>query len=100
LWTVGGLSPDAPAEKSIIPCLEPCALLLEFARKAARWEQEAAARPAPTAAEIQRLRQDAAQRLAQPDPGAPESDFDAPGNRRRLRFVLEKNGVALPPGVS
>ncbi len=41
LWSVAELDPDAPAEKSVIPCLEPCALLLEAARKAARAEQEA-----------------------------------------------------------
>lgn len=40
LWTVEGLSPDPAAQKSLIPCLEPCALLLEAARKAARLEQQ------------------------------------------------------------
>ncbi len=40
LWTVSGLAPDAAAEKSIIPCLEPCALLMESARKAVRSRQE------------------------------------------------------------
>jgi hypothetical protein len=36
LWTVTGLEPDRAVEKSLIPCLEPCAVLLELARKAAR----------------------------------------------------------------
>ena len=46
LWTVEGLAPDtpgksaAPSGKSEIPCLEPCAILLELARKATRIEQE------------------------------------------------------------
>lgn len=40
LWTVPGLLPDAAAEKSLIPCLEPCAVLMEAARKAVRTEQE------------------------------------------------------------
>lgn len=44
LWTVQGLAPDPAAEKSLIPCLEPCAVLLEFARKTMRIEQEAKAR--------------------------------------------------------
>ena len=43
LWSVQGLAPDAPGQKSLIPCLEPCALLLESARKAARLEHN----PAP-----------------------------------------------------
>jgi len=34
LWTVPTLHPDAPDAKSLIPCLEPCAVLLEWARKA------------------------------------------------------------------
>ena len=36
LWTAEGLAPDAAEEKSLIPCLEPCALLLESARRFAR----------------------------------------------------------------
>jgi hypothetical protein len=95
LWTVGNLAPDTTAEKSVIPCLEPCALLLELARKAGRWEQEAAARPSPAPAELARLSQEHAERLQHPEPGLPESDFDSPNNPRRLRFFLERNRVAL-----
>ncbi|MDB6023632.1 MAG: hypothetical protein JWQ04_3489 [Pedosphaera sp.] len=40
LWTVPGLAPDAAAAKSLIPCLEPCAVLMESARKAMRAGQE------------------------------------------------------------
>jgi hypothetical protein len=40
LWTVNGLEADRVEEKSEIVCLEPCAMLLEVARKAARIEQE------------------------------------------------------------
>jgi hypothetical protein len=40
LWSVDGLAPDAPEQKSIIPCLEPCAILLELARKTVRQEQK------------------------------------------------------------
>lgn len=40
LWTVPGLEPDAAEAKSLIPCLEPCAILMEAARKALRAEQE------------------------------------------------------------
>ncbi len=36
LWSVDGLAPDSSGEKSLIPCLEPCAILLEFARKTTR----------------------------------------------------------------
>jgi hypothetical protein len=40
LWTVAGLEPDGAGEKSVIPCLEPCAVLLEMARKAVRAGQQ------------------------------------------------------------
>lgn len=33
LWTVAGLEPDSASSKSMIPCLEPCAVLLDQARK-------------------------------------------------------------------
>ncbi|HEX4646372.1 MAG TPA: DR2241 family protein [Verrucomicrobiae bacterium] len=39
LWTAPGVGPDSAAEKSLIPCLEPCAILLETARQAMRLEQ-------------------------------------------------------------
>jgi hypothetical protein len=39
-WNVEGLPPDAPAAKSAIPCLEPCAILLEFVRKTARFKKD------------------------------------------------------------
>jgi hypothetical protein len=79
LWTVDGLKPGDADQKSVIPCLEPCALMLEFARKAARLEQN----PAPPS--------------GQPVPDVAEGDFDAPNNPRRLRFVLEKQALAFKP---
>lgn len=42
LWTSGQISTDPPEKKSAIPCLEPCALLLESARKEVRALQDAA----------------------------------------------------------
>jgi hypothetical protein len=81
LWSVQGLEPDAAGRKSLIPCLEPCALLLEFARKVARLEQNAA----PPSEE--------------PVADAVESDFDAPNNPRRERFGLEKQALSAKPAV-
>jgi hypothetical protein len=46
LWTVDGLPPDPPAAKSVLPCLEPCAILLESARKTARAGQDECAQQA------------------------------------------------------
>jgi hypothetical protein len=41
LWTSGEIPTDPPQIKSAIPCLEPCAILLEAARKEVRMLQEA-----------------------------------------------------------
>jgi len=81
LWSVEGLEPDAAGLKSIIPCLEPCALMLEFARNVARLEQNTA----PPSEE--------------PMADAAESNFDAPNNPRRLRFSLEKQALAIKPAL-
>ena len=45
LWTSGEIPTDAPDKKSAIPCLEPCAILLENARKEVRALQEAERKP-------------------------------------------------------
>jgi hypothetical protein len=92
LWTINGFlpAPDSVSEKSLIPCLEPCAILLEFARKIARLEQEEKSRPAAAPGQIARLRDEAAEGLRNPDWTIAESDFNAPHNPRRLRFILEK----------
>lgn len=75
MWTVAGLEPDRAVEKSIIPCLEPCAVLLEFARQAVRLEQAEKS----GAEDVE-------------DSGGPvrEADFSSPGNPRRQQWVLEK----------
>jgi len=81
LWSVEGLEPDQAGQKSMIPCLEPCALMLEFARKVARLEQNAAPPSLEPVADVA------------------ESNFDAPNNPRRMRFVLEKQALAVKPAL-
>jgi hypothetical protein len=76
LWSVEGLAADRPEQKSIIPCLEPCALMLEFARKVVRMEQGVG----PESEE--------------PGADAAEANFDAPNNPRRARFKFEKQAIA------
>lgn len=104
LWTVGGLSPDAPAGKSAIPCLEPCPILLEFARKAVRIDQEEKLQPAIPVADLETLKEALEFALSTPTVVEREADFGAASNPRRQRLVLEKlNGLlvdarALRPG--
>jgi len=90
-WTIECLPPDSVAEKSRVPCLEPCALFLEFARKAARWEGEEKVPVSLSASELASLKQ--VLRNAQDPPfaaGAREADFDNAANPRRLQWILEK----------
>jgi hypothetical protein len=95
LWMVAGLAPDAAGDKSMIPCLEPCAVLLEFARTAMRLEQEEKARLELAPGEIRSLQAALETTLRQPDATLREADFSAAGNPRRLRLLLEKIHSAL-----
>ena len=95
LWTVNGLAPDTVEEKSLIPCLEPCAILLEFARKTVRMEQEVKAQIELSPEEVATLAAALQIALAHSEGAGREADFDAPANPRRLRMVLEKL-AALP----
>lgn len=90
LWTVEGLEPDGPLEKSVIPCLEPCAILLEFARRAVRIQQEEEGKPDPQTPDATALAEALERALANPDPSIREADFANPLNPRRLRLALEK----------
>jgi hypothetical protein len=89
LWSVDGLSEDAPASKSSIPCLEPCAILLELARKSARIEQEEKFPLELSKSEIESLL-DAAAKLASSQIGGRAADIASSTNPRRLQLLLEK----------
>ena len=97
LWTVDGLAPDAANAKSIIPCLEPCAVLMEFARKAVRIEQEER-KPAVTLApsEVASLLVALETALAHPPPGQREADLSAADNPRLLLLLREKLQAFAP----
>lgn len=90
LWTADGLASDPAERKSLIPCLEPCAVLLEFARKAMRIEQEDKWNLPLSSGEIATITAALEIGLAHPDPAVREADFNAPANPRRLQLVLEK----------
>jgi len=90
IWTVNGLTPEAVEEKSLIPCLEPCAVLLEFARKAMRMEQEKRLKLELSPSEAVTLAVALRTALAHPDTRLREADFDTAGNPRRFQLLLEK----------
>ena len=90
LWTVEGLPPDGAAEKSLIPCLEPCAILLEFARTVVRLEQNEPFRAPESADERQALAVSLEQTARTQAGEIREADFSAPANPRRAQWLLEK----------
>ena len=89
LWTVEGLEPDRFDAKSAIPCLEPCAVLMEFARTAARLEQRSTA-PVTLAADEVKAVGTLLEGQIQVGSAIREADFSAPENPRRLQLILEK----------
>lgn len=95
LWTVGNLPTDAAGEKSVIPCLEPCAILLEFARQVARIEQEAKTSLELSESERGTLRVALEHAIEIPRAESKEAEMNDPGNPRRLKLMLEKIGTAL-----
>jgi hypothetical protein len=85
LWTVSGLAPDDENEKSAIPCLEPCAIMLEFARKVMRMEQETM-----NQSESETLMAALEHAIKHPPAGLREAAFDEPLNPRRVELLLNR----------
>jgi hypothetical protein len=88
-WTVKGLPPDAASGKSLVPCLEPCALFLDLARLAVAHEDVPA--PVPDNGQQEAL----VRAVETPDPAVPAADFEHPANPRRARWLLERHVLAL-----
>ncbi len=81
LWSIKGLPPDSPEEKSRIPCLEPCAILLEFGRKVMRLEQQNF---------IATEENESTKSGGETTGDIREADFDNPRNPRRSQLTIER----------
>lgn len=90
LWTVSNLPTDGYEEKSAIPCLEPCALLLEFARRAQQLEKDPERSIPLRTGEVATLRACVDHALNRPDPAIREGDTASPLNPRRLRLLRNR----------
>jgi hypothetical protein len=90
LWTVPGLASDSSAEKSTIPCLEPCAILLELARKTARIEQEDKLSVQFSRSEMQSFLAAVQDTLENSPASDRAGNIAAAANPRRLQLLLEK----------
>ncbi len=89
-WTVESLSPDLPEEKSLIPCLEPCAVLLEFARRTVRMNQEPKSNLELSKSELETIADALTSASQTPDAGEREADFNSPRNPRRIQLLKER----------
>ncbi len=96
-WTVDGLNPDdTQAGKSSIPCLEPCPLILELARRGRRLEQEARTLVPMVADDVTTLVQALDVVLTQPTETVREGDLADPANPRRIRLLRDRLAGLLP----
>ena len=100
VWTVEGLPPEGPESKCDIPCLEPCALLLEFARRTVRQEQDTPRTLTLGSGDWETLQAALAWAVEHPDPRVREGDTSAPANIRRLQRVLARLGEAAPHSIT
>ena len=96
LWTIDGLEQDPAGLKSVIPCLEPCALALELSRRAMRLEQDEKVTVRISIGDLATLAASLDLALAHPSPGVREGDSGHPANPRRILLLKEKLLPYLP----
>lgn len=89
MWSVEGLDADPPGTPSVIPCLEPCPVFLELARKAARLEQEDKVALSLGAGELETVLAALATGAARTG-NQREADFGDALNPRRLQMLWTK----------
>jgi hypothetical protein len=100
LWTVTGLEPDPAPAKSVIPCLEPCAVMLEFARRAYRIQQGPAHTVTLHEDELATLHAALEIAVHHPPGDVREGNTAAPANPRRVQLLREKLAGLHPAGAA
>jgi hypothetical protein len=100
LWSVAGLESDSPLNKSLIPCLEPCAILLEYARKSMRIEQEQKDAVLLGPSEVASIKAALEDGIDAKSTSSSEADASDPSNRRRLQLLLIKLKKNELPAIS
>jgi hypothetical protein len=97
LWTVGDRPPEEASTKSVVPCLEPCALVLELARRAQKSSvSEERCSVTLTVGDLALLDTLFDVALDHQDPGLREGDLSSPANPRRILLLREKLLPWLP----
>lgn len=97
LWPAPQLPEDTLEQKSLIACLEPCALLLECARTTFRMEQKDKLTLSLSPDDAEAVRAALRRALAHPADDVREADFSSPENPRRIQLALQKVESVLSP---
>lgn len=90
MWEVPGMPSDG-VDKGALPCLEPCAVLLEFVRRAVRMEAEPRREVVLGGSDLETLAAALEAAVSAPArPGARVGDLADPANPRRFGLLLAK----------
>lgn len=95
LWSAPGLDEDGEENKSVIPCLEPCAPLLEFSRTVMRAEQAGRLDGKLTIDDGETMRRALVRARENPVDDARAADFGSPDNPLRVQLALSRLEAAL-----
>jgi 4Fe-4S iron-sulfur cluster binding domain/DR2241 stabilising domain len=99
LWGVGVIEAETEPVKSAVPCLEPCALLLELARRAHRLGQEERATLNLGEGDLATFAAALDIAVGHTDPLLREGDLGDPAHPRRILLLREKLLPWLPAPV-
>ena len=104
IWEVPGLTPDSPAQASLVPCFEPCGTMMEMARRMAKSQQALPISVRLLPDELESALSAVRQLLQSGSIDSREGDLAAPDNPRRLRLLeaslqgaLEAAPTVRPP---
>lgn len=97
-WTFDGDTPDGDGDPSIIPCLEPCAPLLELARIQAKASQTPPIELEFSDREIDVIKAALESGLHHPPADLREGEVYNTRNPKRIRIVLSKLNAILESG--
>lgn len=97
VWTVGDRPPESEEGKTEVPCLEPCALVMELARRTEKAiTSEERSQLSLTQGDLAIIDLLIESALRHPDPSLREGDLSALGNPRRILLLRERLLPWLP----
>lgn len=98
LWPAADLPCDTASQKSLIPCLEPCALLLEMSRRSLKCDREVLQALPMGAEEVATVRAALERALRDSKGEGRQADFNDPMNPRRILVAI--NRLPTAPGAT